>query len=72
MPWRPRIDARKLKRQADELASKLLRAREALAISERRRETLEIVLTARLNRISELNGKIDSLRRQNQKLDAEG
>jgi chromosome segregation ATPase len=71
MPWAPKINPKQLKKQNEELAIKLTRAREALTISERRRETLEIVLTARLNRISELNGKIDSLRRQNQKLDAE-
>jgi hypothetical protein len=71
VPWRPRIDARKLKRQANELTSKLLRTREALEISERRRRTMEIVLTARLNRISELNDRLERVRAQNGKLEAE-
>jgi hypothetical protein len=71
MPWAPKINPKQLKKQNEELAIKLIRAREALTISERRRETLEIVLHARLNRITELNGRIDALREQNRRLDAE-
>ena len=71
MPWRPRLNAVRLKKHADELASKLLRTREELALSERRRSTLEIILRARLNRITELNGKIDALRALNRRLDEE-
>jgi hypothetical protein len=68
MPWKPRINAKQLKKQNDELTIKLIRAREALETSERRRSTLEIVLHARLNRITELNGRIDALREQNRRL----
>jgi hypothetical protein len=71
MPWKPRINAKQLKKQNEELAIKLIRAREALEASERRRSTLEIVLHARLNRITELNGRIDALREQNRRLDKE-
>jgi hypothetical protein len=49
----------------------LLRTREALALSERRRETLEIVLTARLNRIGELNDRLERARAHNRQLDEE-
>jgi hypothetical protein len=64
-------DARKLKRENDELGVKLVRLREALDTSERRRQTLEIVLTARLNRIGELNDRLERARAQNRQLDEE-
>jgi hypothetical protein len=64
-------DARKLERKNHELAVRLLRVREALEISERRRTGLEIVLTARLNRISELNDRLERVRAQNRALDGE-
>jgi hypothetical protein len=71
MPWRPNIDALKLKRKKDELALRLLRTQEQLQISERRRTGLEMILTARLNRISELNDRLERVRAQNRALDEE-
>jgi hypothetical protein len=71
MPWAPKINPKQLNQANDRLTSALIRTREALEISERRRHTMEIVLTARLNRISELNGRIDALREQNRRLDQE-
>jgi hypothetical protein len=71
MPWHPKIDALELKRKNDELAFRLLRVREQLESSERRRVGLEIVLNARLTRIGELSGKFERLREQNRRLDQE-
>jgi hypothetical protein len=71
MPWRPRIDAQKLKRHNDALALRLLRVREELQTSERHRVGLEVLLDVRGERIDKLTATIDLLRQQNQKLDAE-
>jgi len=73
MPWPRRLsaDARKLHQRNRELANQLLHTQEELQISERRRTGLEVILSARLNRITELNGRIDALREQNRRLDAE-
>jgi septal ring factor EnvC (AmiA/AmiB activator) len=61
----------KLKRENDRLAVALLRMREELQKSERYTDGLKIVLHERLERIDELNGKIDQLRAQNKRLDRE-
>jgi len=71
MPWRPRIDAVKIKRQNDELTSKLIRTREQLENRERYIVGLEVILNARLARISELNDKLERIRAQNRALDEE-
>jgi uncharacterized coiled-coil protein SlyX len=71
MPWKPRIDAVQLKRKNDELAARLLRAKDELQAAERRRVGLEIALSVRGETIAELNGKLDRLRAQNRKLDLE-
>jgi septal ring factor EnvC (AmiA/AmiB activator) len=71
MPWRPRIDVIKLKRECDRLAFQLLRVREQLRTKERCVTGLEIVLRERLGRIDDLTAQVDRLRHQNRKLDAE-
>ena len=72
MPW-PRYTPVKaqLKRHNDELARQLLRVREQLRDKEYRCSGLEMILRERLKRIDELNGKIEQLRDQNRRLDAE-
>jgi len=71
VPWRPRIDARKLKRAHDELALRLLKVREELQTAERHRVGLEVLLNMRQERLDALTVQVEQLRRQNQKLDAE-
>jgi hypothetical protein len=71
MPWKPRLNPKQLKQTNDRLSAALIRTREALEISERRRTGLEIALTARLNRISELNDRLERARAQNRALDEE-
>jgi septal ring factor EnvC (AmiA/AmiB activator) len=71
MPWRPRPDVIKMKRECDRLAFQLLRLREQLQTSERYRTGMEVVMNARLERISKLTATVDLLRAQNKKLDAE-
>lgn len=71
MPWRPRIDASKLKRENDRLAFALIRAPEELQTAERHRIGLEVMLNVRGQRIDTLTEQVDRLRQQNQKLDAE-
>ena len=61
----------RLRRQNHELAMRLLRAREELQVSERRRTGLEAILTARLNRIGDLTGRLERAREQNRRLDEE-
>jgi septal ring factor EnvC (AmiA/AmiB activator) len=68
---RPNRETLKLKRQNDELAFKLLRAKEALQTAERHRVGLEVMLDARLERIDKLTAQVDQLREQNRKLDQE-
>ena len=71
MPWQPHLNPKQLRQANDQLSSALIRTREALEISERRRAGLEMVLTARLNRISELNDRLERVRAQNRALDKE-
>ena len=71
MPWKPRVDVRKITRQNHELAIRLLRVREELQIAERHRVGLEVLLDVRLERIDELTAQIDRLRQQNRRLDEE-
>jgi hypothetical protein len=71
MNWRPRLNPKQLKQANDLLSSALIRTREALEIGERRRAGLEIILAARLNRIGNLNDKLERLRAQNRALDGE-
>ena len=71
MPWKPRLNPKQLKQTNDRLSAALIRTREALEISERRRTGLEIALTARLNRISELNDRLERAPAQNRALDEE-
>ena len=71
MNWQPRLKPKQLKQANDRLSAALIRTREALEISERRRTGLEIALTARLNRISELNDRLERARAQNRALDEE-
>jgi hypothetical protein len=71
MPWRPSIDALKLKRANDELAARLLRAKDELQAAERRRIGLEVLLTTRGERIDRLTVLVDQLRTENKRLDTE-
>jgi hypothetical protein len=69
MPWQPRINPKQLKKHHDELALKLLRTREELQKQERYATGLEIALSTRLERIDELNGKLEQSREQIRRLD---
>jgi hypothetical protein len=71
MPWAVKLNARKLKQQADELAAKLLRTREELEISERQRVALQRILEMRLDRIGDLNDRLERARAQARRLDIE-
>jgi len=71
VPWRERLNAKELKRANDQLSSALIRTREELEISERRRTGLEMILAARLNRIGNLNDQLERVRAQNRQLDEE-
>ena len=73
MNWtrRTTIASQRLQKQKDSLALQLLRMREQLETAERYRIGMEVVMSARLERIDKLTAQIDQLRRQNQKLDAE-
>jgi hypothetical protein len=71
MPWGPRINPLKLKKENDRLAFQLIRAREDLQIAERHRVGLEVMLSVSEERIDALTTQVDRLRQQNKKLGAE-
>jgi hypothetical protein len=50
---------------------RLARAKEQLEIGRRLQNGMKIALSLRSNKITELNGKIEQLREQNKRLDAE-
>ena len=62
MPWRPRIDAVRLKRLNDELTSRLLRTREQLQIAQRQGVGLKVMLTLREKKIDALTVEVQRLR----------
>jgi hypothetical protein len=71
MPWAPRVNAIKLKRECDRLSSELIRARADLNISERQRVGLEVALDVRGEKIDALVVQVERLRQQNRQLDEE-
>jgi len=71
MPWRPKLDAKKLKKQNDELALQLLRTREQLQQKEGYLVGMEVLLDQRAERIDRLTVQVDKLRAQNKRLDQE-
>jgi len=70
-PRKPTSAELRLQRQNDGLGIEIVKLRQQLATKERYAGRLEYLLRERLTRIDELNGKIDQLRHQNKKLDAE-
>ena len=71
LPRKPTSAELRLQRQNDGLGIEIVKLRQQLATKERYAGRLEYLLRERLTRIDELNGKIDQLRHQNKKLDAE-
>ena len=71
MPWKQRLNAAALKLANDQLSADLIRAREQLEIIKRQCRAMKIALTVRLNRITELNGKLELVRAQDRALDQE-
>ena len=69
----PKLSKRELEfqRQADSLKTQLVCLRSELAGKQGHVNRLEFLLCERSRRIDELNGKIDALRNQNRRLDAE-
>jgi hypothetical protein len=70
MPWRPK-PVTDLQRQLDATQAKLLRANDELRTKQIYCERLEHLLHQRCEMIDALHGRIDQLREQNKKLDAE-
>ena len=67
----PTIHEQHLLRENDGLRSEIVRLRHDLANKQGHVGRLEVLMRERSERIDELNGKIDQLREQNKRLDAE-
>jgi hypothetical protein len=70
MPWKPRLIT-DLQRQLDAAQLKLLKANAELEHKNQCVQRLEILLHERCAMIDALHGRIDRLREQNRRLDAE-
>jgi hypothetical protein len=67
----PTIHEQHLLRENDGLRTEIVRLRHDLTHKQGHVGRLEVLLCERSNRIDELNAKIDQLREQNKRLDAE-
>lgn len=73
MPWprRPDLDALKLQRENDGLRTIIVCLKRELENRQGAVGRLELLLRERIERIDELNGRIEQLRNQNRRLDEE-
>ena len=69
--WRSRPDATKLERNIEELRMAVIRLKHDLTQKSGYAATLELVLRQRAETIDQLNARLEQVREQNRRLDAE-